>query len=127
LPISKKKQRTLNTQWQSEKDIIDKIQSVKKEIERINLEIQQAERDYDLNRAAELKYGNLTSLHRQLEAVEAELASAQRSGKSLLREEVTEADIAEIISKWTGISLSKLVESEKEKLLHLVDELLTAA
>ncbi|MDM9585744.1 ATP-dependent chaperone ClpB [Nostoc sp. GT001] len=119
----KEEQRTLNTQWQSEKDIIDKIQSVKKEIERVNLEIQQAERDYDLNRAAELKYGNLTSLHRQLEAVEAELASAQRSGKSLLREEVTEGDIAEIISKWTGIPISKLVESEKEKLLHLEDEL----
>jgi ATP-dependent Clp protease ATP-binding subunit ClpB len=119
----KEEQRTLNSQWQSEKDIIDKIQSVKKEIERVNLEIQQAERDYDLNRAAELKYGNLTSLHRQLEAVEAELASAQKSGKSLLREEVTEADIAEIISKWTGIPISKLVESEKEKLLHLEDEL----
>ncbi|MEH2383148.1 MAG: ATP-dependent chaperone ClpB [Nostoc sp.] len=119
----KEEQRTLNTQWQSEKDIIDKIQSVKKEIEQANLEIQQAERDYDLNRAAELKYGTLTSLHRQLEAVEAELASTQRSGKSLLREEVTEADIAEIISKWTGIPISKLVESEKEKLLHLEDEL----
>ncbi|MEH1908726.1 MAG: ATP-dependent chaperone ClpB [Nostoc sp.] len=119
----KEEQRTLNTQWQSEKDIIDKIQSVKKEIEQVNLEIQQAERDYDLNRAAELKYGTLTSLHRQLEAVEAELASTQKSGKSLLREEVTEADIAEIISKWTGIPISKLVESEKEKLLHLEDEL----
>ncbi|MBW4427593.1 MAG: ATP-dependent chaperone ClpB [Nostoc desertorum CM1-VF14] len=119
----KEEQRTLNSQWQSEKDIIDKIQSVKKEIERVNLEIQQAERDYDLNRAAELKYGNLTSLHRQLETVESELANAQRSGKSLLREEVTEADIAEIISKWTGIPISKLVESEKEKLLHLEDEL----
>ncbi len=119
----KEEQKTLNTQWQSEKDIIDKIQSVKKEIEQVNLEIQQAERDYDLNRAAELKYGTLTSLHRQLEAVEAELANTQRSGKSLLREEVTEGDIAEIISKWTGIPISKLVESEKEKLLHLEDEL----
>ncbi|MFN6527802.1 ATP-dependent chaperone ClpB [Nostoc sp. ChiSLP03a] len=119
----KEEQKTLNTQWQSEKDIIDKIQSVKKEIEQVNLEIQQAERDYDLNRAAELKYGTLTSLHRQLEAIEAELANTQRSGKSLLREEVTEADIAEIISKWTGIPISKLVESEKEKLLHLEDEL----
>ncbi|MEH2193943.1 MAG: ATP-dependent chaperone ClpB [Nostoc sp.] len=116
-------QRTLNTQWQSEKGIIDKISSVKKEIERVNLEIQQAERDYELEKAAKLKYGTLTDLHRQLEAVEAELASAQRSGKSLLREEVTEGDIAEIISKWTGIPISKLVESEKEKLLHLEDEL----
>ncbi|MBE9034429.1 ATP-dependent chaperone ClpB [aff. Roholtiella sp. LEGE 12411] len=119
----KEEQRTLNTQWQSEKDIIDKIQSVKKEIERVNLEIQQSERDYDLNRAAELKFGKLTSLYRQLEAVENELANTQKTGKSLLREEVTEADIAEIISKWTGIPISKLVESEKEKLLHLEDEL----
>ncbi|MBW4593290.1 MAG: ATP-dependent chaperone ClpB [Brasilonema angustatum HA4187-MV1] len=119
----KEDQSTLNAQWQSEKDIITKIQSVKEEIDRVNLEVQQAERDYDLNRAAELKYGKLTSLHRDLEAVETELAQAQRSGKSLLREEVTEADIAEVISKWTGIPISKLVESEKERLLHLEDEL----
>jgi ATP-dependent Clp protease ATP-binding subunit ClpB len=119
----KEEQRTLNTQWQSEKDIITKIQSVKEEIDRVNLEIQQAERDYDLNRAAELKYGKLTDLHRRLEAAENELAHAQHSGKSLLREEVTEADIAEVISKWTGIPISKLVESEKEKLLQLEDEL----
>jgi len=119
----KEEQRTLNAQWQSEKDIINKIQSIKKDIERVNLEIQQAERNYDLNRAAELKYGNLTDLHRKLELAEGELANAQRTGKSLLREEVTESDIAEVISKWTGIPISKLVESEKEKLLHLEDEL----
>jgi ATP-dependent Clp protease ATP-binding subunit ClpB len=119
----KEEQRTLNTQWQSEKGIITKIQSAKEEIDRVNLEIQQSERNYDLNRAAELKYGKLTDLHRNLQAVEAELAQTQRSGKSLLREEVTEADIAEVISKWTGIPISKLVESEKEKLLHLEDEL----
>ncbi|OUL22576.1 ATP-dependent chaperone ClpB [Nostoc sp. 106C] len=119
----KEEQRTLNAQWQSEKDFITKIQAVKEEIDRVNLEIQQAERDYDLNRAAELKYGKLTDLHRRLEAAEAELTQAQGTGKSLLREEVTEADIAEIISKWTGIPISKLVESEKEKLLHLEDEL----
>jgi len=119
----KEEQRTLSTQWQSEKDIIDKIQSVKKEIEKVNLEIQQAERDYDLNRAAELKYGTLTSLHRKLEEAESELTNTQGTGKSLLREEVTESDIAEIISKWTGIPISKLVESEKEKLLQLEDEL----
>jgi ATP-dependent Clp protease ATP-binding subunit ClpB len=119
----KEEQSTLRIQWQSEKDIITKIQSIKEETDRVNLEIQQAERNYDLNRAAELKYGKLTDLHRQLEAVESELANAQGTGKSLLREEVTEADIAEIISKWTGIPISKLVESEKEKLLHLEDEL----
>lgn len=119
----KEEQSTLNAQWQSEKDVITKIQSVKEEIDRVNLEVQQAERNYDLNRAAELKYGKLTDLHRRLEETEAQLAQAQRSGKSLLREEVTEADIAEVISKWTGIPISKLVESEKEKLLHLEDEL----
>jgi ATP-dependent Clp protease ATP-binding subunit ClpB len=119
----KEDQRTLSTQWQSEKGIITKIQSIKEEIDRVNLEIQQTERDYDLNRAAELKYGKLTDLHRQLQAVETELSQTQGTGKSLLREEVTEADIAEIISKWTGIPISKLVESEKEKLLHLEDEL----
>jgi ATP-dependent Clp protease ATP-binding subunit ClpB len=119
----KEDQRTLSTQWQSEKGIITKIQSIKEEIDRVNLEIQQTERNYDLNRAAELKYGRLTDLHRQLQAVETELSHTQKTGKSLLREEVTEADIAEIISKWTGIPLNKLVESEKEKLLHLEDEL----
>ncbi|BAZ38119.1 ATPase [Calothrix sp. NIES-4101] len=119
----KEEQHTLAAQWQSEKDIITKIQSVKEEIDRVNLEIQQAERNYDLNRAAELKYGKLTDLHRRLEETESQLAQAQGSGKSLLREEVTEADIAEVISKWTGIPISKLVESEKEKLLHLEDEL----
>jgi ATP-dependent Clp protease ATP-binding subunit ClpB len=116
-------QRTLSAQWQSEKDIISKIQTVKEEIDRVNVEIQQAERDYDLNKAAELKYGKLTDLHRQVEEAETELAHTQTSGQSLLREEVTEADIAEVISKWTGIPISKLVESEKEKLLQLEDEL----
>lgn len=119
----KEEQRALNAQWQAEKDIITKIQTIKEEIDRVNLEIQQAERDYDLNRAAELKYGKLTDLHRKLEAVEAQLAQTQKSGKSLLREEVTEADIAEIISKWTGIPISKLVESEMQKLLKLEEEL----
>ena len=119
----KEEQRTLSTQWELEKGVINKIQSVKEEIDRVSLEIQQAERNYDLNKAAELKYGKLTDLHRQLEAVETELTQTQGSGKSLLREEVTESDIAEIISKRTGIPISKLVESEKEKLLHLEEEL----
>jgi ATP-dependent Clp protease ATP-binding subunit ClpB len=119
----KEEQGALNAQWQSEKDVITKIQSVKEEIDRVNVEIQQAERDYDLNKAAELKYGKLTDLHRQLEAAETQLTQTQKTGKSLLREEVTEADIAEVISKWTGIPISKLVETEKEKLLNLEDEL----
>lgn len=119
----KEEQRTLNAQWQSEKNIIDHIQSLKEEIDRVNIEIQQAERDYDLNKAAELKYGNLTDLQRDLEQAEVQLAETQTSGSTLLREEVTESDIAEIISKWTGIPVSKLVESEMQKLLNLEDEL----
>ena len=119
----KEEQRTLNAQWQSEKDIITQIQTIKEEIDRVNLEIQQAERNYDLNRAAELKYGKSIELQRRLEATESQLAQTQTGGKSLLREEVTEADIAEIISKWTGIPISKLVESEMQKLLNLEDEL----
>lgn len=116
-------QSSLNAQWQAEKDVIVQTQKLKEEIDRVNIEIQQAERDYDLNRAAELKYGKLTDLQRKLHEAEAKLVQTQTSGKSLLREEVTEADIAEIISKWTGIPVSKLVESEMQKLLHLEDEL----
>lgn len=119
----KEAQSALNAQWQAEKDVIEKIQGIKEEIDRVNIEIQQAERSYDLNRAAELKYGTLTSLQQELDAAESQLAATQTSGQTLLREEVTEADIAEIISKWTGIPISKLVESEKEKLLHLEAEL----
>ncbi len=119
----KGEQSTLTAQWQSEKEVIDNIRKHKEEIDRVNLEIQQAERDYDLNRAAELKYGKLTDLQRQLHEAENRLTEAQTSGRSLLREEVTEEDIAEIIAKWTGIPVSKLVESEKEKLLYLEDEL----
>jgi ATP-dependent Clp protease ATP-binding subunit ClpB len=119
----KEQQRTLNAQWDAEKNVITQIQSIKEKIDRVNIEIQQAERDYDLNRAAELKYGKLMELQKQLKNAETQLEATQTSGQTLLREEVTEADIAEIISKWTGIPMSKLVESEKEKLLHLEDEL----
>ena len=116
-------QRALSAQWQSEKDSLTRIQSIKEEIDRVNVEISQAERNYDLNKAAELKYGTLTQLQSSLQDAETHLAATQTSGASLLREEVTESDIAEIISKWTGIPISKLVESEMEKLLHLEDEL----
>jgi ATP-dependent Clp protease ATP-binding subunit ClpB len=119
----KETQTALNAQWDAEKGIIQDIQRIKQEIEKVNIEIQQAERDYDLNRAAELKYGKLASLQKELADAETRLTQTQTSGKSLLREEVTESDIAEIISKWTGIPVSKLVESEMQKLLHLEDEL----
>jgi ATP-dependent Clp protease ATP-binding subunit ClpB len=119
----KEDQSQLNAQWQSEKQAIDQIRQVKEQIDQINLEIQQAERDYDLNKAAELRYGKLTDLQRQVKELEAKISERQTSGRTLLREEVLEADIAEIISKWTGIPISKLVESEREKLLHLEAEL----
>ncbi len=119
----KAEQTRFNAQWQAEKEIIDQIKRIREKIEQVNVEIQQAERDYDYNKAAELRYGKLADLQRQIKEFEATLAERQTSGKSLLREEVLEADIAEIIAKWTGIPISKLVESEKEKLLHLEDEL----
>ncbi len=119
----KEQQSGLNAQWQSEKGVIDSIQKIKEQIDKVNIEIQQAELKYDLNRAAELKYSKLTELQKQLKEAEAKLTASQITGKTLLREEVTESDIAEIISKWTGIPISKLVESEMEKLLHLEDEL----
>lgn len=119
----KEEQSSFNAQWQAEKGIINEIQGLKEEIDRVNTEVAQAERDYDLNRAAELKYGKMTELNRKLQEAEGKLSETQTSGKSLLREEVTESDIAEIISKWTGIPISKLVASEMEKLLHLEAEL----
>jgi ATP-dependent Clp protease ATP-binding subunit ClpB len=120
----KEDQKILNARWQVEKDILEQRKALKEEINQIvNIEIPKAEREYDLNRAAELKYGELAKLEKQLESTEAKLTSTQTSGKSLLREEVTEADIAEIISKWTGIPISKLVESEMQKLLELEAEL----
>ncbi|CAL9191380.1 unnamed protein product [Musa hybrid cultivar] len=123
LSLLKEKQAELTEQWEHEKSVMTRIQSIKEEIDRVNLEIQQAEREYDLNRAAELKYGSLNSLQRQLQQAEKELTEYQNSGKSMLREEVTGNDIAEIVSKWTGIPVSKLQQSEREKLLHLEEEL----
>ncbi|MEG4837863.1 ATP-dependent chaperone ClpB [Microcoleus sp. B9-D4] len=119
----KEEQSALNAQWQSEKGVIGSIQKIKEQIDKVNIEIQQAELKYDLNRAAELKYSKLTELQKQLQEAESQLSATQTTGKSLLREEVTESDIAEIISKWTGIPISKLVESEMQKLLQLEDEL----
>ena len=117
-------QSALNAQWQQEKGSIDALSALKEEIEQVQLQIDQAKRNYDLNKAAELEYGTLAELHRQLSAKEAEL-SAGGGDKTLLREEVTEDDIAEVIAKWTGIPVSKLVQSEMDKLLHLEDELHT--
>ena len=119
----KEEQDRLNGQWQAEKETIDGVRAIKEELDRVHVKIQEAERNYDLNVAAELRYGKLAELQAQLVEAENKIVQLQSSGESLLREEVTETDIAESISKWTGIPLSKLVSSEKEKLLRLEDEL----
>ncbi|MFN7899229.1 MAG: ATP-dependent chaperone ClpB [Synechococcaceae cyanobacterium] len=116
-------QSALNAQWQTEKGSIDELSSIKEEIEQVQLQVEQAKRSYDLNKAAQLEYGTLAELHKKLAAKEAELNAGGE--KTLLREEVTEDDIAEVIAKWTGIPVSKLVQSEMEKLLQLEDELHT--
>jgi ATP-dependent Clp protease ATP-binding subunit ClpB len=117
-------QSSLNAQWQKEKGSIDELSAIKEEIEQVQLQVEQAKRNYDLNKAAELEYGTLAELNKKLAAKEGEL-SAHAGEKNLLREEVTEDDIAEVIAKWTGIPVSKLVQSEMEKLLHLEVELHT--
>ncbi|HGY5546618.1 MAG: ATP-dependent chaperone ClpB [Prochlorococcus sp.] len=117
-------QSALNAQWQQEKGAIDELSSLKEEIEKVQLQVEQAKRSYDLNKAAELEYGTLAGLQKRL--IEKETALAQegdQGDKSLLREEVTEDDIAEVIAKWTGIPVAKLVQSEMEKLLGLEAEL----
>jgi len=120
----KAEQVTLTAKWQSEKQVIDNVRKFKEEIEGVNLEIQQAEREYELEKAAKLKYGRLTDLQRELQKAEERLTESHSdTSRPMLREEVTEEDIAEIISKWTGIPVLKLVESEKAKLLYLEDEL----
>lgn len=119
LATLKQKQKEFNEQWDREKNLMTRIRSIKEEIDRVNLEMEAAERDYDLSRAAELKYGTLISLQRQLEEAEKNLADFQKSGKSMLREEVSDLDIAEIVSKWTGIPLSNLQQSERDKLVLL--------
>ncbi|KAK7266765.1 hypothetical protein RIF29_19420 [Crotalaria pallida] len=123
LSLLKEKHYELTEQWEHEKSVMTRLQSIKEEIDRVNLESQQAEREYDLNRVAELKFGSLSSLQRQLVSAEKELHEYMNSRKSMLREEVNGNDIAEIISKWTGIPISKLQESEGEMLLHLEGEL----
>ena len=117
-------QSTLNAQWQAEKSSIDELGAIKEEIEQVQLQVEQAKRNYDLNKAAQLEYGTLAELHKKLAAKE-EALNASGSDKTMLREEVTEDDIAEVIAKWTGIPVAKLVQSEMAKLLHLEEELHT--
>ncbi|CEF98161.1 Clp, N-terminal [Ostreococcus tauri] len=118
------KQAELNSQWQGEQNKLKAIQTLKEEIDSVAISIQRAEREYDLNKAAELKYGTLMNLQRKLNEAEEVLEQATSSGEpTLLRDEVTETDIADVISKWTGIPVSKLQQGEREKLLDLPAEL----
>jgi ATP-dependent Clp protease ATP-binding subunit ClpB len=112
----------LKARWQTEKEAVSRLRGLREQIERTRLEIEQAERQYDLNKAAELKYGTLAQLEKQLKAEEDALAGKQGAPR-LLKEEVDEEDIAEVVSRWTHIPVSKLLEGELGKLLHLEEEL----
>ena len=112
----------MKAQWESERGVIKRVQAQREKIEKLNQDIAVAEREYDLNKAAELKHGRLPEAQKELANMEAELKSKQTTGK-LVREEVTEDEIADIISKWTGIPVAKLMEGEKERLLKLDNEL----
>ena len=113
--------RQMKAQWENEKNAISKVQSLREQIEQTNAAIEKAQREYDLNKAAELKYGRLPELQKQL-AAEEKLA-AEKKEASLLRDRVTDEEIARIVARWTGIPVEKLVEGEREKLLHLADVL----
>ena len=113
---------SMKARWENEKNSIGKVQKLREEIEHMGGEIAEAERNYDLNRAAELKYGKLPQLQKEL-AEQEKIAEEAKSDSTLLRDKVTEEEIARIVARWTGIPVSKLMEGEREKLLHLDDTL----
>ena len=118
----KGQEHELRTQWQAEKGGVDQLRTLREKLDHTKLEIDRAERAYDLNKAAELKYGTMIELEKQLKAAEAELAGNQSKNR-LLKEEVSEDDIADVVSRWTGVPVSRLVEGEMHKLLNLETEL----
>ncbi|MEL6229554.1 MAG: ATP-dependent chaperone ClpB [Cyanobacteria bacterium J06627_3] len=113
------KQQKLTAQWQSEKQALDAIKALKQEEDQLRVQVEQAERAYDLNRAAQIKYGRLEAVQQELEILDTELQTMQDKGSTLLREQVSEADIAEIVANWTGIPVNRLMETERQKLLQL--------
>ncbi|MEB3213842.1 MAG: ATP-dependent chaperone ClpB [Leptolyngbyaceae bacterium] len=115
----REEQAGLKAQWESEKSLMEAVKTLREEEERLGRQIEKAERDYDLNTAAQLKYGRLEAVQREREEKEAALLDLQNRGSALLREQVIEADIAEIVAKWTGIPVNRLLESERQKLLQL--------
>src|SRR5215203_1131299 len=113
----------MKARWQNEKGAIDRIKSAKAELDEAHREAERAERDADLERAAELRYGRIPELEKTMQDSEAQLAELHRDGGSMLTEEVTEEDVAEVVSKWTGIPVSRLMEGEVEKLIHMEERL----
>ena len=118
----KSKFNEMKAKWENEKTKIEKVQKIREDIEKLNSEMEKAERNYELDKAAEIKYGKLPALQKELEQEE-KIAEENNNMNKLLRNKVTEDEISKIISKWTGIPVSKLMESEREKILHL-DEIL---
>lgn len=118
----KEERNEIFTKWKSEKDVVDNIQAVKLEIEDFKLEAEQAERNGDYGKVAEIRYGKIKEAQERLDALQTQLAENQ-AGTSLIKEEVTHDDIAEVVAKWTGIPVTKMLQSEREKLLKLEDEL----
>ena len=115
--------KEMKAQYESEKDSIGKVQRLREEIERVNAEMEKAQLSYDLNKAAELRYGRLPQLQKELAAAEEASKNSDSTSHGYMRNAVTEAEIAEIVARWTGIPVAKLMESERSKLLHLADEL----
>jgi ATP-dependent Clp protease ATP-binding subunit ClpB len=109
--------------WKSEKDVVDNIQTVKTEIENYKYEAERAERDGDYGKVAEIRYGRIKEAQERLDVLHKELLENQSGGSSLIKEEVTREDIAEVVAKWTGIPVVKMLQGEREKLLHLEEEL----
>ena len=117
----REKFNAMKARWENEKNAITKVQKLREEIEQVGGEIERAEREYDLNKAAELKYGRLPQLKKELEEEERLAEEAEHGENTLLRDKVTEEEIARIVGKWTGIPVSKIMEGEREKLLHMED------
>ncbi|HEY0554549.1 MAG TPA: ATP-dependent chaperone ClpB [Thermoanaerobaculia bacterium] len=117
----KSKADAMRAQWEAEKKSIEDVRGLRSQIEKVRQEIEAAERSYDLNKGAELRYGTLPQLEAQVKEKEARLGEQQKSGGQLLREEVTEEEVAEIVSRWTGIPVTRLVEGERDKLLRMED------
>lgn len=118
----KEERNEIYARWKSEKDVVDNIQAVKTDIENYKLDAERAERDGDYGKVAELRYGKIKEAQEKLDEMEKQLQETQK-GQTLIKEEVTHEDIAEVVAKWTGIPVTKMLQSEKEKLLYLEDEL----